>query len=162
MAPSPPMATVFRPAGLLVLAGGGTVGVVARVVGLATPPVVVVAFPAVGGGVVVVSMVEYTGVDDSSDGAEVLDSSTEEADEAAVEVGPVGTLKVTPAERQRAEASRMVASYSAGVQAPWTHGTREARKLEAEQIHWMSVVAHPVPVKPARAQESAHCGMFGS
>jgi len=160
------MATVFRPAGLLVLAGGGTVGVVARVVGLATPPVVVVAFPAVGGGVVVVSMVEYTGVDDSSDGAEVLDSSTEEADEAAdeaaVEVGPVGTLKVTPAERQRAEASRMVASYSAGVQAPWTHGAREARKLEAEQIHWMSVIGHPVPDKPAIAQESAHCGMFGS
>lgn len=87
-----------------------------------------------------------------------MEETAEETEAWALVAEADGMLKVTPWAAQRPVAALMVFSRSAGEQAAWTHGVREAMKAVALQTQAMSVGAHPVLPKLEIAQVRAHGG----
>jgi len=109
------------------------------------------------GGMTTTSVVELISVE-----TETLVEVETTVETLVVDSGPLGMLKVTPADWQRVPAAAMVASSSAAEQAPWTQGRREVTKAVAWQIQAMSVVAQPVLPKLVMAQLKAHGGIWSS
>lgn len=178
-APSPVMATAFRPAALPVGDADGSDDEVP----LGEPVVTVELDDGVDGEVVVVvafgatyteettTAVEVVRVDEETyaavvvvmTAAEVVEApAADEAVAAALEAVADGMTKETPAEAQRPVAAWIVFAKSAAEQAFSTHGVRAEMKPDALQIHAMSVVPQPELPMEEMAQDRAHCGMSAS